>query len=135
MPHTATLATPGTPMRRGRIVQRAITDFSIGEMRSDDSPIMSTRLEEDSGCSSVGGFDTRGSACAWARRSCTSWRARYTSVPGSKTRTIEDRPVRDSERMTSTPWTPLSRSASSGTVMRFSTSVAESPSASVWISA
>jgi hypothetical protein len=63
-------------MSRGRNVQRAITDCSIGETVSEDSPIIITRLEDDSGWSSVGGFDTRGSACACARRSWTSCRAR-----------------------------------------------------------
>src|SRR5687768_6412816 len=48
---------------------------------------------------------------------------------------MEDRPGTDSERITSTPWTPFSRSASSGTVISCSTSSAERPSASVWISA
>ena len=65
MPQMATFATPGTPIRRGLIVQRAITDCSIGETRSEDSPIISTRLDDDSGWSSVGGFETCGSACAW----------------------------------------------------------------------
>ncbi len=57
------------------------------------------------------------------------------SVPGSKTIVIDDRLGTDSERMTSTPWTPLSRSASRGTVMSCSTSWADRPSASVWTSA
>ena len=34
-PQMATFATPGTPSRRGWIVQRAITDFSIGETSSE----------------------------------------------------------------------------------------------------
>ncbi len=76
MPQTATLATPGTPMRRGCTVQRAITDLSIGEMSFEDIPIIITRLDEDSGCSRVGGADTLGSACACVRRSSISWRAR-----------------------------------------------------------
>ena len=44
-----TFATPGTPSRRGLIVQRAITDFSIGETWSDESPNISTRLEDEYG--------------------------------------------------------------------------------------
>ena len=76
MPQMATFATPGTPIRRGRIVQRAITDRSIGDSSSDESPIISTRLDDDSGWSSVGGSETFGSACAWVRRSWTSCRAR-----------------------------------------------------------
>jgi len=47
---------------------------------------------------------------------------------------IEDNPRTDSERMSSTHATPLSRSASSGTVTSCSTSAADSPNASVWIS-
>ena len=61
MPQIATFATPGTPISRGRTVQRAITDCSIGESSFEDSPIISTRLDEDSGGSSVGGFETFGS--------------------------------------------------------------------------
>src|SRR3712207_8713326 len=57
------------------------------------------------------------------------------SVPGSKTMTIDESPGSDFDRMTSTPSTPLSRSASSGTVISCSTSTAESPSASVCTSA
>src|SRR5919106_741893 len=56
------------------------------------------------------------------------------SVPGWKTMTIDDRPGTDAERIVSTPATPLRRSASSGTVMSCSTSSADKPSASVWIS-
>jgi hypothetical protein len=71
----ATFATPGTPIRRGRIVQRARTDSSIGESFSDDSPIIMTRLVDDSGWSICGGLDTCGRAWAWMRRSCTTSRA------------------------------------------------------------
>ena len=35
-----------------------------------DRPIIRTRLDEDSGCSSVGGLETFGSACACVSRSC-----------------------------------------------------------------
>ncbi len=47
---------------------------------------------------------------------------------------MDDRPGSDFERITSTPSTPFRRSASAGIVMSCSTSSAESPSASVWIS-
>ena len=56
MPQTEMLATPGTPIRRGRTVHRAITDCSIGVSSVEDSPIISTRLDEDSGWSRVGRF-------------------------------------------------------------------------------
>ncbi len=130
-PQIATLATPGTPMSAGFIVQRASTPCWIGVSLSDDSPIIITRLAEDSGWSIVGGRETLGSAWACVSCSCTSWRPRNRSVSGSNTSTTEDSPGTDSERMTSTPATPLSRSASRGTVMSCSTSSAESPSASV----
>ena len=44
------------------MVQRAITDFSIGVSLSEDSPTIITRLDEDSGCSIVGGLETFGRA-------------------------------------------------------------------------
>jgi hypothetical protein len=105
MPQIATFATPGTPIRRGRIVQRASTDLSIAETSSEERPIISTRLDDDSGWSTVGGSEMFGHAAApiCVRRSCTSCRPRYTSVLGSNTSTIEDIPGTDSERMTSTP--------------------------------
>ena len=58
IPQTEMLATPGTPIRRGRTVHRAITDCSMGVSSVDDSPIIRTRLEEDSGWSRVGGLET-----------------------------------------------------------------------------
>jgi hypothetical protein len=48
-PQTATLATPGTLMRRGRIVQRARTDWSMSDTLSDDSDTIMRRLVDDSG--------------------------------------------------------------------------------------
>jgi hypothetical protein len=133
-PQMATLATPGTPINRGRIVQRASTDSSIGDSSLDDSPTIMTRLVDDRGWSICGGLDTWGRACAWVRRSCTTWRACSRSVPGSKISSIRDSPGIDSERIVSSQATPLSRSCSSGTVMSCSTSAVDSPSASVWIS-
>src|SRR5215217_2457812 len=56
------------------------------------------------------------------------------SVPGLNTITISESPETDSERITSTPSMPFSKSASSGTVIICSTSLAESPNASVWTS-
>ena len=61
---------PARPSGAAASVQRAITDFSIGESSSEDSPIIITRLDDDSGCSIVGAFETFGSACAWVSRSC-----------------------------------------------------------------
>jgi hypothetical protein len=128
------LDTPGTPISRGRIVQRASTDCSISDSRSDDIPNAMARLDEETGSSITGGFDTLGSACDWVIFSATSWRARYRSVPGSKIITIDESPGIESERISSRNATPLSRSASCGTVISCSTSAADRPSASVWIS-
>ena len=91
-PQIATLATPGTLSSRGRIVQRASTDMSMSETSFDDRPTIMTRLDDESGWSIAGDFDTFGRACAWVSRSATIWRARSTSVPGSKYRTIDERP-------------------------------------------
>jgi hypothetical protein len=51
----ATLATPGTPIRRGRIVQRANTDTWIGDNSLEESPTIMTRLVDDNGCIIAGG--------------------------------------------------------------------------------
>ena len=118
-------------MSRGLIVQRASWEISIGDSVAEESPISIVRPVDDTGCSIWGGFDTWGMANAWARRSCTACRARKRSVPGSKVSRIDDRPGTDAERMSSTQATPLSRSASSGTVISCSTSADERPRASV----
>ena len=70
-----TLATPGTPISRGRIFQRARTDMSTADTLRDDNPIMATRLAEASGWIMIGGLPTLGSACAWVIRSWTICRA------------------------------------------------------------
>ena len=106
----------------------------MGLSPAGESPIIMTRLCEESGWIICGGLETFGLACAWVSCSCTSCRASMMSVPGSKSRTIDDSPGTDSERRTLTPAVPLSRSASSGTVTSCSTSSADSPSASVWTS-
>ena len=118
-------------MSRGRIVHRASTESSIADSRSVERPIIMTRFALETGCSICGGLETVGIACGCDRRSLTSWRARRMSVPRSKVSTIEDRPGTESERIVSTPLTPLSRSCSSGTVSSDSTSVADRPRLSV----
>jgi hypothetical protein len=130
-PNDDTLATPSTPISRGLIVHRASWEISISDSFDDDSPIIIVRLVDDTGWSICGGFDTFGRACACARRSWTACRARKRLVPGSKISVIDDSPGTDSERMSFTHATPLRRSASRGTVIICSTSLAESPSASV----
>ena len=133
-PQMDTFATPGTPIRRGRIVQRASTDMSISDSLSEVSPIAMQRLAEETGLIMTGGFDTCGSMNTCVMRSCATWRARMTSVPFSKTSTIDERPGIDTERISSTQGVPLSMSASMGVVIMASTSWAERPRASVWIS-
>ena len=68
-PQTATLATPGTPSRRGLMFQRARTPRSTSDRSSEEMPTIITRLFDDSGWSMTGGLETLGSACAWVRRS------------------------------------------------------------------
>ena len=133
-PQTETLATPSTPMRKGRIVQRASTDMSISETVSDESPIIITRLSDDSGWTIAGARETLGSPWAWVRRSWTTWRAWKRSVPSSNSITTDERPGIDSDRISLSHATPFNRSASSGTVISCSTSAADRPRASVWTS-
>jgi hypothetical protein len=129
-----TFATPGTPSRRGRIVQRASTDTWIGDSSLEDRPTIITRLVDDSGCIIAGGLATCGRPADCVRRSVTTCRARSRSVPGSKMSSTLDSPGIDSERIVSSHATPLSRSCSSGTVISSSTSAADRPRASVWTS-
>ena len=92
------------------------------------------RLVEDIGWMITGGFAQVGrTGVAVCRRSCTSCRARISSVPGLKKRKISDKSGTDLERMTSRPGNPF-RAFSSGTVINSSTSIAESPMLLVWIS-
>src|SRR6266850_735360 len=80
----------------------------------------------------VGGLETFGSARVCVSRSCTIWRAFIRSVPGAKIISIVESPAIDSDWMTCSHGTPLSRSASSGTVINDSTSALERPSDSVF---
>ena len=70
-----TFATPGMPISRGRIFQRASTDRSTRETDGEDSPIIATRPVDASGSSMTGGLPTLGSAWAWVSRSWTICRA------------------------------------------------------------
>jgi hypothetical protein len=63
-PKIETFATPSTPIRPGRIVQRASTDCWIGLRWFDESPMIITRLSEETGWSIWGGAETLGFACA-----------------------------------------------------------------------
>ena len=47
MPQTATLATPGTASRRGRMTQRTSSDSSICDNVAEVMPIFMARLSED----------------------------------------------------------------------------------------
>src|SRR5438445_10071375 len=98
-PQMATLATPGTPIKRGLSVQRASTDIWMGDTAFEDSPIVMTRLVADTGWSMAGGFAMFGSINDMVRRSCTNCRACMRLVPGSKIIRIDDRPATDVECM------------------------------------
>ena len=130
-PKIATLATPGTAISRGWIVQRARTDISIGVRSVELSPTIMNRFSDERGWSITGALATLGRACDCVSRSATTCRALKMSVPGSKIITIDERPASDCERISSRNATPWSRSASSGTVTSSSTSSADRPSASV----
>ena len=92
------------------------------------------RLVADSGGIIHGGLAQVGRVgVTCASRSCTSCRARISSVPRSKISRIEDSCETDFERSSSSPGSPLSCS-SIGTVISSSTSLEELPSAIVWIS-
>ena len=127
----ATLATPGTPVSRGTMFHCACTDMSTSGTDLELRPTFMMRLAEETGCNSSGGLETLGRACAWVRRSWTICRACMMSVPGAKNISIEDKPVSDSDSIDLSQGTPMSRSASIGTVINDSTSAAERPSASV----
>ena len=118
-------------MRRVRIVQRDSSLSSLCDSVFDVSPTFSTRLKDEYGDISTGGFTTAGSRF-WARfsRSCTSCRALRISVPVSKIITTEDKPSTDLDRSVFRNGRPLS-AFSSGTVTSASTSSVESPGASV----
>ncbi len=133
-PQIATLATPGSPISRGRIVHRARTESWIGVRRRERRPIIIARAVDDTGWSIWGGCATFGRTPVCASRSCTSWRSSRMLVPGAKTRSITESPEIESERIVSTPFTPFRSSCSIGTVMSCSTSGADSPRLSVWIS-
>ena len=93
-----------------------------------------TRLVADSGGIIHGGLAQVGRVgVTWAIRSCTSCRARISSVPRSKMSWIDESWATDFERSSSSPGSPLSCS-SIGTVISCSTSVEELPRAIVWIS-
>src|SRR6266568_2720308 len=99
MPHMATLATPGTDNKAGRIFQRASTDISMGDTFLEESPTIMTRFVADMGWRMAGGCEIFGRAYARLRRSLTNCRARMMSVPGWKMRVIDESPETDVERM------------------------------------
>jgi hypothetical protein len=93
-----------------------------------------TRLVEDRGWIMNGELAQRGSRGVIAvSRSWISRRAFMRSVPGLKTRRIDESWETDLERITSRPSIPL-RPCSSGTDTSSSTSRADRPEHSVWIS-
>ena len=60
----------------------ASTPTSSGESLFEESPTIITRFVVESGWMMIGGLATFGIANESVSRSCTSWRARRTSVPG-----------------------------------------------------
>ena len=62
-PNTDTFDTPGTPISRGRMVQRVSTDWSMSDCVGDDSPSTMARLADETGSIITGGLDTLGRAC------------------------------------------------------------------------
>src|SRR5215208_8536764 len=114
------------------MVQRASTDSSTNDKSLEESPTIMKRLADDKGWIMTGFFDTDGKPTAdRARRSPTSCLARLMSVPGSKYRKMEDNPGNDFDSILSSQGTPASIFCSRETVTISSTSLAESPRASV----
>ena len=133
-PQMSTFATPGTRSSRALTFQYAVIDMSMSEYSSDVIPIFMTRLVADSGWIMTGGAAHRGNVEDTAAiRSATSCRAVRRSSPSLKMSSICESCSTDLDLITSSPGTPLS-ACSIGTVTRDSTSVADRPSARVWIS-
>ena len=61
-PQIATLATPGIPMRRGRMFHRARTDMSMSERSFEERPIIMARVMDERGCNICGGLEAPGNA-------------------------------------------------------------------------
>ena len=96
--------------------------MSMSERSFEESPIIMARVVAERGCSIRGGFAAR-AAPPWLRQGAPGRPdALSSSVPGSKTISIEDRPGTDLELRMSTKGTLLRRSASSGTVTISATS-------------
>jgi hypothetical protein len=84
------------PDSRGRIVQRASTDASIGDIFSGESPIIITRLSEESGWIICGGCETFGFACACVSCSLDELPRLGDAGPGWNSMVIDERPGTDS---------------------------------------
>ena len=69
--------------------------MSIGDRSSDDSPIIITRLVDDSGWSIAGGFETFGQRVRLRQPLLHHLARRGGRCPGSKTITIDDSPGTD----------------------------------------
>src|SRR5579859_2141474 len=129
-----TSATPGTRSSCALISFSAITDWSMMDRVFDETPISMMRLVADLGGMMVGGAAQFGRVGrTMANFSCTSSRARKTSVPSLKIIWISESWDTDWERITSRPATPFS-ACSSGVVTTCSTSAGDRPTHSVWIS-
>ena len=106
-PMLLTSVIPGTVFRRGLISQSWIVRFSIAENPSPSSVYWKISPSPvDRGASSAS--TPAGSASrAPARRSNTSWRAKYGSTASANTTITCARPARDSERTCMTRGRPL----------------------------
>ncbi len=108
--------------------------MSTSEVSVEDSPIMAIRLVEASGSIIIGALPTLGSACAWVIRSGDHL-AGGVHVGAGLEEQVDDRQAGHGGGVDrSSQGTPLSRSCSMPSVMKCSTSAADRPSASVWIS-
>ncbi len=131
-----TCDTPAIDSRRGRSTKSAYSRARIGSAAVLPSPadsgnaisITSPMIEETGPM--TGAMPAGSCSRTCARRSATSWRLRYTSVPQSNSAYTMERPTPEVERTRVTPGMPLS-AVSSGKVTSCSTSSGAMPPASV----
>jgi hypothetical protein len=66
-----TFATPGTPIKRGLITQRASTEISIRDIFFEVNPITMHRFTEERGLTMAGGVEMLGNPVIPTSLSCT----------------------------------------------------------------
>ena len=114
-------------MSRGRTVQRAMTDCSIRVKSVVDMPIMTTRLADDEWLQQRRRLRHVGEGVSLRGALLDQLTAPVDVGAGLEDHHDRGQPGQRSDRITSTPSTPLSRSCSRGTVINCSTSSAERP--------